>query len=158
MTLDSGQVEWWAFGAKLPNMAFTAATRTPSGDAERVLLEVANLSDAAGQTTLTLEGGNLASPRQSTVQLAGGAVRQFFMNLPAGSPLLRATLGDDALEIDNTVLLLPESTKPVRVLVNLADVNLRQVVLRAVEAAGQAVEVTERPRANDLRYARQSGR
>ena len=31
MTLDSGQIEWWAFGEKLPNMAFTAATRTPLG-------------------------------------------------------------------------------------------------------------------------------
>ena len=44
MALDSGQMQWWAFGAKLPNMAFTAATRTPLGDNERVLLEVANLS------------------------------------------------------------------------------------------------------------------
>ena len=28
MALDGGQVQWWAFGEKLPNMAFTAATRT----------------------------------------------------------------------------------------------------------------------------------
>ena len=47
-TLGSGQVEWWAFGRKLPNMAFTAAARTRSGENERVLLEVTNLSDSPG--------------------------------------------------------------------------------------------------------------
>ena len=61
--------------------------------------------------------------------MAGGAARQFFLNLPAGSPPLRATLDDDALEIDNQVLLLPESTKPLRVLVDLADASLRQAVV-----------------------------
>ncbi len=38
MTLEGGQVQWWAFGSKLPNMAITAAAargvgREPAGDA-----------------------------------------------------------------------------------------------------------------------------
>jgi hypothetical protein len=143
--LGSGQIEWWAFGSKLPNMAFTAATRTRSGENERVLLEVANLSDAPGTSTLTLEGGNLAAARKSTVELAGGAARQFFLNVPAGSPALRARLDDDPLEIDNQVLLLPESSKPLRVLVDLADVNLRHAVSRALKATAATLETSERP-------------
>jgi hypothetical protein len=77
--------------------------------------------------------------------LAAGAARQIFLDLPAGSPLLQATLGDDALEIDNKVVLLPESTSPVRVSVDLADAGLRQAVVRVLEATGMALQVSERP-------------
>ena len=72
MTLESGQTEWWAFGEQRPNMAFTAATRTRGTENERVLLEVANLSNEAARGTLTLEGGNLSAPKISPVELAGG--------------------------------------------------------------------------------------
>jgi hypothetical protein len=145
INLQAGQTEWRAFGEQRPNMAFTAATRTQGAENERVLLEVANLSGATGRGTLKLEGGNLSAPKISPIELAAGASRQFFVNLPIGSPPLRATLADDALEIDNRVLLLPESTKPLRVTTDLSDRNLRRAVGRALEATGQTVEVSERP-------------
>ena len=144
-TLSSGQTQWWAFGCKLPNMALTAATRTRIGKNGRVLLEVTNLSKSPGISTLTIEGGNLAAPRRSTIELAGGGARQFFLGLPAESPALRASLDDDALGIDNQVLLLPESAKPLSVMVEIAERNLRQAVLRALEATVQTIEVSERP-------------
>jgi hypothetical protein len=145
MALDGGQTEWWAFGRKLPNMAMTAATRTRGDETERVLLEVANLSDSPGQTTLTLEGGNLASPRKTPLQLPANGVKQLFLTLPVGSPPLRAVLDDDALATDNQVALLAESAKPARVLVDLADENLRRMAVRALEASGRAVIVTDLP-------------
>ena len=137
---EGGQVEWWAFGEPLPNLAFTAATRTQSGDKERVLLEVANLSGSAVKGELTLEGGNLAAARTSNLELAAGAVRQFFLDLPAGSPPLRATLSPDALDIDNHVVLLPASTRPLRVRIDLADAKLRQAVARALAATDETLE------------------
>ena len=142
---DSGQIEWWAFGEPLPNLAFTAATRTGSGGKERVLLEVANLSGSAAKGELTLEGGNLAAARTSSLELAAGAVRQIFLDLPAGSPPLRATLAADALEIDNHVVLLPASTRPLRVRIDLADAKLRQAVARALAATDETLEVDDRP-------------
>jgi hypothetical protein len=145
MMLDGGQTQWWAFGNPLPNIAFTAATRTTTGDTDRVLLEIANLSDTLGSTTLTLEGGNLASPQKSNIELAGGTVRQLFLNLPKGATAFQATLNNDALDIDNHVLLLPESTKPLRVRIELADERLRQAVTKALEATEQIIEVTDRP-------------
>jgi hypothetical protein len=143
--LTSGQTEWRAFGCKLPNMAFTAATRTRSGEGQRVLLEVTNLSDSPGKTTLTIEGGNLAAARPSRVELPAGSARQFFLNLPNGSPPLRARLDDDALEIDNHVLLLPESADPIRVQVDIAEGPLRKAVRKAIEATTQTIEVSDRP-------------
>ena len=145
MKLAEGQVQWWAFGSKVPNMALTAAVRSATADNERALLEVTNLSDASRRTTLTLEGGNLASTQKMPIELAAGASRQFFFDLPAGSPLLKATLDDDALEIDNKVVLLPESTRPLRVRVDLADAALRRSVVRVLEATGTAIMATERP-------------
>lgn len=142
--LDTGQTEWWAFGGTRPNVAFTAATRTRSGENERVLLEVTNLSDSPSTSTLTLEGGDLMAARRSTVALTAGAARQFFLNLSAGSPPLRARLDDDALEIDNRVLLLPELTKPLRVRVDIADEDLRPAVLHALEATAQTIAVSDR--------------
>jgi hypothetical protein len=142
---DPGQVQWWAFGGKLPNVAFTAANRTRSGEDDRVLLEVANLSDTATTTTLTLEGAELAAAETRRLKLAPGAATQLFLSLPAGSPPLRATLPDDALDLDNQVLLLPEPAEPLRVLVDVAGEPLRQAVSRALEATGRTVEVADRP-------------
>jgi hypothetical protein len=142
---EGGQVEWWAFGEPLPNLAFTAATRTESGGKERVLLEVANLSGSATKGELTLEGGNLSAARTSSLELAAGAVRQIFLDLPAGSSPLRATLAPDALDIDNHVVLLPASTRPLRVRIDLADTKLRQAVARALAATDETLEADERP-------------
>ncbi len=147
---EGGRVEWWAFGEPLSNLAFTAATRTQSGGKERVLLEVANLSKSAAKGELNLEGGNLASARTSSLDLAAGAVRQVFLDLPAGSPPLRATLAadslyTDALDIDNHVLLLPASTRPLRVRIDLADSKLRQAVARALTATGETLQGDDRP-------------
>jgi len=108
-------------------------------------LQAANLSDVALETTLTLEGGHLVAPRRSAVQLAPGAAKQFVLDLPAGAPPLTASLGNDVLEIDNRVLLLPDSAKPLRVLIRLSDEGLHQAVLRALDAAGRTVVVEDRP-------------
>lgn len=143
--IAGGQVQWWAFGSRLPNMAFTAAARTRSTDGERVLLELANLSGSSGNATMTLEGGESATASKRSFLLASGATTQLFLNLPAGSPILHTTLGDDALEIDSRVTLLPEPTKPLRVTVDIAQAPLRQAVRHALEATTATVDATERP-------------
>ncbi|MDZ7615874.1 MAG: BatA domain-containing protein [Patescibacteria group bacterium] len=143
--LTGGQVQWWAFGSRQPNMAFTAAARTRSAEGERVLLEVANLSNSSGNAVITLEGGDPTSAGRRSFLLAGGGATQLFLNLPPGTPALRATLAEDALEVDNRVALLPEPTKPLRVTVDLAHAPLRQAVRQALAATAATVETTERP-------------
>jgi hypothetical protein len=145
MKLDTGKIEWWAFGEKQPNVAITAATRTASGENERVLLEIARLSDDTGPTTLMIEGGDLASPQKSSIHLGAGVARQIILNLRTGAPPLHAKLGNDALGIDNEVLLLTGSAKPLRVMVDLGDANLRRAVMQAFDATGQTIESSERP-------------
>ncbi len=145
LDLSHGQTQWWACGEKRDNWAFTTATRNRSGDQERVLLEVTHFGTSPSKSRLTLEGGHLAAPRIRLLELEAGSTRQVFVSLPAGAPALRATLDGDALEIDNEVLLLPESAKPVRVRVDVSGADLRRAVVRALEATGQAVVAGERP-------------
>ncbi|MEN6458268.1 MAG: BatA domain-containing protein [Thermoguttaceae bacterium] len=151
---DAGKIQWWAFGVNRPNAALTAASRTASGGDERVLLEISWLADAAGQATLTLEGGDLAKPQTDQLMLRAGASRQITLSLPAGCPPLKARLSADALAIDNEVVLLPAAARPLRVLVNLGDANLRRAVSRALEATGQTRQVADRP---DLIVTDQAG-
>ncbi|MBN1395835.1 MAG: BatA domain-containing protein [Pirellulales bacterium] len=143
--LEGGQVEWWAFGEKLPNAAFTAAARSRSGAGQRVVLEVTNLSNSPRSCTLTIESGGSDAADKKHLELDAGAAGRLFLNLPAGAPSLRADIGDDALQIDNRVVLLPENEKPLRVLVDLAEDNLRKAVLRALEATAGASVVSQRP-------------
>ena len=158
MKIEGGQIEWWAFGSKLPNLAITAATRCQTADSDRLLIEVTNLSDSPARAVLSVrfeddprrgrQGTVPFSSRQATrrgqsrsradesrdsppperlaFDLAAGGSRQFFRNLPLGSPALRASLDHDALDIDNSVVLLPEPTKPLRVTVNLAEPELAE--------------------------------
>ncbi len=104
---------------KLPNMALTAATRTPFGDKERVLLEVANLSDLPSETRLNGRGGNCLGTRNDMIALPAKASKQIILTMPEGTPTLHAKLPSDALEIDNAVVLTPAPEKPVRCLLML---------------------------------------
>jgi hypothetical protein len=193
MKIEGGQIQWWAFGSKLPNLAITAATRCQTADSDRLLIEVTNLSDAPARAVLrvrfeddpnattgtvpfSLARKSGQSPPQSAngdspifaetkigtvpaqtrkpgqsppqrlaFDLTAGGSRQFFRNLPLGSPALRVSLDHDVLDIDNNVVLLPEPTKPLRVAVDLAEPSLRKAVVKVLEATGMTVEVSERP-------------
>ena len=160
MTVQGGQVEWRGFGTKLPNMAITAAARCQTADNDRLLVEVTNLSDAPGRAVLTLQpeddsrgttpssAGRKAGsspPQRVAFDLAPGGARQFFRNLPAGTPALRASLDADALEIDNSVVLMPDLSKPLRVSLDLAEPRLRRAVAKVLDATGMTVQVSERP-------------
>ena len=103
------------------------------------------MSDSPGRTVLSIEGGNLSAPKRIPCELAAGAARQFFLDLPSGAAAVQARLEEDALAIDNQVWLLPDPTPPVRVRLDLADGALRAAVARAVRATGMALEVAARP-------------
>ena len=79
---------------------------------ERVLLEIAALGDAPGQSTMNIRCSDRNELTTSRVDLAPGEVKQIVLDLPPGSPALSASVGADALEIDNQAVLLPEAAKP----------------------------------------------
>jgi hypothetical protein len=143
---DKGRLQWWAFGQAQPNLAFVTAARTYRDGAERCLLEVANLSDVPRRADLVVEAGEPPSPVQhSTPELAPHQTHRLILALPEGTPALRARLGPDALDYDNTVVLMPVHPRPVRVRVRVGDDALRRLVDRALRATREALVTDTRP-------------
>ena len=125
---ESGKLKWLAAGRTLPNAGFINAVR--SGD--RCMLEIAG----SGTTELTLKTGassrtvSVDLPIRKTIQLSDPTAR------------FEAVLPDDALAIDNRVILLPEPDIQIPVLQSVQNPKLRELTAQAVEATGLATDGT----------------
>lgn len=139
------RIQWWAFGATQPNLAFVNATRTTHGDSDRVLLEVANYSASATASAAyrITSGSNLL--RSATLTLEPRARQRLILNLPAGTPAIEATLAADSLAADNRVTLLPAVRKRIRVQNSLDDAAIRSQVDKALEATGLRSSISASP-------------
>lgn len=144
-TLEADRIQWWAFGIPRPNIAFVNATRTATDSGERCLLEITNLSSQAVSTELVIEAEDAAAQeltpplRRLTLEIDSRATRRIFLNLPPETPLLQARIGDDALTIDNEVVLLPQHRKLVPVDVRIQDPRLRSIIENALASTDRAV-------------------
>ena len=149
--LAADRMQWWAFGIPRPNIAFVNATRTATDLGERCLLEITNLSPQVGSTELIVKVDDAASQsafsllRRSVLEIGPRATRRIFLNLPPETPLLRAQIGDDALAIDNEVLLLPQHRKPVLVDVRIQEPQLRSLIENALASTDRALSVKTVP-------------
>jgi hypothetical protein len=145
--LADSRLQWWAFGSARPNVAFVNATRTEHDAEDRVLLEIANLSDAPGSATLRLLAGNppanLREPQ--SISLGAGETKRVLLTLKAGTPALRAQLSDDALAADNEVVLMPEPARRVRTNLRVADASLRALLERALQSLPAAARAADNP-------------
>jgi len=143
--LGEDRMQWWAFGIPHSNMAFVNATRTVTDSGERCLLEITNLSPHVGSTELIVEVDDAASQssssqlHQSVLEIGPRSTRRIFLNLPPKTPPFRARIGDDALGIDNKVMLLPQHRKPVLVDVRIQEPRLRSLVENALASTDRAL-------------------
>ncbi|HEX7009819.1 MAG TPA: VWA domain-containing protein, partial [Phycisphaeraceae bacterium] len=132
-----GRVRWLAFGQPRPNLAFVNAVRSAHADGQRVLLELANLADTPASTKLSL------GSQQRTLELMPGQTQRFWFDVSQDQAPFHASLGNaDALAIDNTVTLLPEAERKLRVRLAISDADLQRLVRGALEATGR-VELVE---------------
>ena len=149
--LKEDRMQWWAFGIPHSNMAFVNATRTVTDSGERCLLEITNLSPHVGSTELIVEVNDAASRssssllHQSVLEIDPRATRRIFLNLPPKTPPFRARIGDDALGIDNTVMLLPQHRKPVLVDVRIQEPRLRSFIESALASTDRTLSARTVP-------------
>ena len=149
--LGADRMQWWGFGIPQPNVAFVNATRTATDSGERCLLEVTNLSPYAGSTELIVEVDDAASQSSSsplyraTLEIGPKATRRIFLNLPVGTPPLKAQIDNDVLAIDNEVVLLPERRKPVLVDIRVGDPRLRSFIENALASTDRALSAKATP-------------
>lgn len=137
-----GRLQWWAFGEPRPNHAFVAASRSWRGDEEQVSFTVANLSPDATSTSLVVTAGQPSVElARRNLSLSGRAETTMGLTLPPDTAEIHATLDEDALAIDNRVVLVPVPRRPVRVALEIGAEALRRPVEKALKA-NRAVVLT----------------
>jgi len=131
-----GRLEWWAFGKSLANVAFVNATRKSFDLKQRCFLEIANLSDSSITKRLTVESlDDSETVMQRLLEFEPKSTNRIFFEPEDDSAGLRAYFTDDALAVDNEVILLPEIKKTVRVQIKIEDELLAGAVKLAVNAS-----------------------
>ena len=132
-------VRWLASGQPLPNRAITLAERTALADGrENLLIEVRRFGAGTAPVRLTIStvpGGSAIYDALLALNEEGRGLLR--LELPAATPELQVEIEDDALALDNLVLLLPDLPRRVAARVELRDPALQQVALRALAATGR---------------------
>ena len=123
---EDGNLRWIAAGKPVSNVGFINAAR--SGD--RCMVEI----QGSGTVQMTLSLG--AQSRTVPVELEAGKPRRMTFRLAEPAGHFEARLPDDALAIDNHVILLPTPLRRVRVRQSVRNLALKTWVERAVESTG----------------------
>jgi hypothetical protein len=133
--IEKGRLQWRAFGKPRDNLAIVTAARTFRDGADRLLLEVANLSEEVRSTTLVVDRVQPAAVlHQTKLTLEKDAIHRVVLQLKEDTGLVRARIDEDALTIDNMVTLLPAPSRIVAVQLALSDSTLRKQTEKALQA------------------------
>ncbi len=144
--IAEGRVLWRAFGKPLNNLAIIHSSRVFQDDRDRLLLEIANLSESPQPLHMTLVEPQMGRVIYTDNQtLEPGQVHLIRTGLREGMGTIEVRLGDDMLALDNRLTILPASRKPVRVQLGSLPGDLAPKIRRAVETSGIADLVTENP-------------
>ena len=109
-----GRVQWWSFGEPRGNSAFVNALRTTRAGHDRLLFEIANISNEARANVFVLEAHGKTLYREN-LALGAKETRRLLLKIPDSPTVVRARIDDDALALDNHVDLVREETPSVRV-------------------------------------------
>jgi hypothetical protein len=143
---NAGRVRWWSFGVAGPNWAIVNANRTAGPHGDRLLLEVANLAAEPRATTLHLETGQPPREMQrSELNLGAGETHRLVVEVPDGLGPVRAFVGDDQLNFDNAVTLLPAVRGSVTYELRVGDRVVRAALEQALKATRRAVATETQP-------------
>ncbi len=149
--IEDGRVRWLAFGTREPNLAIVTAARTRFDKRDRCLFEVANLDQNPRKISLIIEqryavGEGSPAPQMSRVEMdiAPGATSRAVLEVDSRVAQVCGRLADDALSLDNEVVLVPPPDKKVRVQVAITDPKLRPLVELAIKSTDEAILVPSR--------------
>ncbi len=108
-------VDLFTFGQPSRNVAIINARRKRSGKEDLILCELFNASGSKAKVNLSVSSENKQVNKQIpfTLEANEKLVKRF--NIPAGVGKVTLSIPADALATDNTITLLPEAKKRVRV-------------------------------------------
>lgn len=147
MLVEEGAIRWSAVGAPAPNLAISSLVH----DGGTVLVAVTSHADAPTTTTLTLEVegaipdggridgttvGELRAVSSQPITVEPGETVRRRLRLATPTEVVRASITEDALAIDNTVYAVAPTPDPVRVEIRNVDSSLATPLRHAIEAVG----------------------
>jgi hypothetical protein len=135
----ASSIRWLACGAPVPNNAFVQASRGPDqAGAEWISLEIAAYSSRPAPIRVTLRGDAM-EPAVQTLQPAGDRPQRLRIPLPPGAGIVTLKLDPDALETDNTLILIPQVPRRVKSAYQFTSPAAQRLLARAVDASGRAL-------------------
>lgn len=137
--------EYWSFGRPLANIGFVHAERTRLDGRDRCLLTLSNFSQQTQTTVLTIQSLDTAvTVYQKEVEIPPDQPFQMIVEPPADLDLV-ASIPEDALTIDNQVILLKPLNKKVRTAVDLNDSPISESITNVLNAIPAAERTTAAP-------------
>jgi len=138
-----GRVAWHALGTPAENCAIVFAGRGRAGTTDVCAVDVANYSAHDCAVPVTVRLGTHGAGTQLVVKLEAGTTARVMQHVPRHQPVT-FELPPDALPDDNTVTLLPEPARGVRVQLDLGG-SARAYIERALRASGKVQLVSSAP-------------
>jgi hypothetical protein len=133
--LQQGRLQWMTFGTPLANIGFINARRSFCNGRDRIFVAVGNYSANAVKLTIPVVcDGRLI--KKIKLKIKRGGNESAIMTLPPDCGNITMQLPQDALAIDNSITLLPQAPRKIRVRIDVADENLDRDITAAVDAAG----------------------
>lgn len=131
---QDGKVTVISVGKPNSNLAFISANRFPSAvdNQDSVIVEIANLSSEPQTVNCQLHVEKLPESKLDSVDIPAGNAVEIKTSVPADKTAA-LKLPNDALEIDNRVVLPPLPRQTVRVRLDVSNPALAPAVKKAVE-------------------------
>jgi len=138
-------MNYFAFGRRQSNTAIINVARTSFPQGDKCLIEIVNYSAGSKTIPLTVEfTGTRKKPLVFMLKAAaGGKVKQIF-RLPPDTGEIKAAIPADALNFDNTAILLPEKRQKLRV-------QIKGVVPETERLLEKALKLTDMVRFSSLK-------
>ena len=148
--LPESNIVWYSVGRKQANIAIVNAFRSSAGTDQKLVVEIANLSNQDAKRNMLLEietGQGPSLLKNINLELAANSTRRLSVNLPDTNKAITARIvgTDDAITLDNDALLLAPDRDKLRVAVDLDDEVLLKFIVPVVEASGFCVITKDSP-------------
>ncbi len=144
--LVSNNLLWHSFGKASSNVAFVNATRTLFDKEERCLFEIVNISANSAKVNFEISYSIKGKEKKSVKKLifTENEVKKLVIKIPYKSSALSAKITSDSLKIDDEVILLSDTRKPVKVKLDFDNKVLEKLVSKAVKSIDKAIVVNQK--------------
>lgn len=130
-------MNWFSFGRPRQNIALINASRSffPQGD--KCLIEVVNYSVKNESIPVRIEfPGTEEKPVIYMLEAASGGKVKHIFRLPAGAGAIKVSLPEDQLKYDNSVTLLPEKRKLLRIELSSLNPEVKKLLDKTLKLTG----------------------